>query len=577
MVLRGSGAATDAYDTDTGWAAAPIDRLGPASHTLAMSVAAPETASAPLPAPKAASGAWPFALLVGGLWLWAVPINAHYWNTDPNYSYGWIVPLLVVFYVWKRLGTQPEAFWHTRAEVATPDRRLNPWLLAVPALALFPLEVYRVEYHQSGIVLWVINLATVGVTLAGAWWLGRRRLLGQMLFPVLFFLTAVPWPAKIATPIQQGLMTNVAQVVSEILLWLGHPVQLDGAVLKLSKGTVGIVEACSGIRSLQSGLMVSLAVGELLMLTRWRRGTLVALGVVLALFSNLARTFTLCWIMDNQGDAAMHRWHDRVGEIAMYSFYALIYIGGKMMEAKQPALWPEGGDRWSLRLARLNWLAVPDLRPLLTLGLVMFALVHGWYYVLMLQVKPQTVPYFSARLEAQDGNEKLKFDEDVWGRLGANEGEQLRHKTPLAPAGYVDAYHLFWKPSAMSKTALHHRPDVCMPGSGWKQTGDVEFLEIPLTGRSLRWMLFRFERGDVRAVQLWSVWRNGDPVEMDYSNKFTALPEKYGALPTSRHMMGVELVSVFLPYSGKEAAPIDLLKSALPQMFEYHPPVKSTK
>ena len=129
----------------------------------------------------------------------------------------------------------------------------------------------------------------------------------------------------------------------------------------------------------------------------------------------------------------------------------------------------------------------------------------------------------------------------------------------------------------MSKTALHHRPDVCMPGSGWKQTGEVEFLDIPLNGRSLRWMLFRFERGDVRAVQLWSVWRNGDPVEMDYSNKFTALPEKYGALPTSRHMMGVELVSVFLPYSGKEAAPIDLLKSALPQMFEYHPPAKSTK
>lgn len=539
-----------------------------------MSAAVSESAAAPPPVTTTARWNWPFMLLLGALWAWAVSINAFFWETDPNYSYGWIVPPLVIFYLWKRLGTQPETFW-------SPDtgagRRLNSWLLAVPALALFPLEVYRIEYHQSGIVLWVINLATAAFTLEGAWWLGRRRLLGQVLFPVLFFLTAVPWPAKIATPVQQGLMTNVAQVVSEILLWLGHPVQLDGAVLKLDKGTVGIVEACSGIRSLQSGLMVSLAVGELLMLTRGRRGALVGLGVVLALLSNLVRTFTLCWIMDSQGDTAMHRWHDRVGNIAMYSFYALIYLGGKLMEAKQPALWPEGGDAWKARLARLDWPGVPDLRPLLALGVAMFAVVHTWYFVLKLQVRPQTEPYFAARLADGDTNEKLPFDEQVWGRLGPNEGEQLRHKTSLATTGYVDAYHLFWRPSAMSKTALHHRPDVCMPGSGWKQLGEVETVEIPLNGHPLRWLLFRFERGDIKAVQLWGVWRNGEPVDMDYSNKLTALPEVYRPIPSTRHLMGVELVSVFLPYPARDSAPVNLLKATLPQMFEYHgsaPPVK---
>ncbi|HTH48266.1 MAG TPA: exosortase/archaeosortase family protein [Candidatus Limnocylindria bacterium] len=536
-----------------------------------MAVAVPEAAvGAPLPAPSKVRWHWPLIVLLGGLWAWAVAINAFFWETDPNYSYGWIVPLLLVFYLWKRLGTRPEGFWSVSP--STTERRLNPWLLALPALALFPIEVYRVEYHQSGIVLWVINLATVAVTLASAWWLGGRRLLWQVLFPVLFFLTAVPWPAKIATPIQQGLMTNVAQVVSEILLWLGHPVQLDGAVMHLSKGTVGVVEACSGIRSLQSGLMVSLAVGELLMLTRARRAGLVGLGILLALFSNLVRTFTLCWIMDTQGDTAMHRWHDPVGEIAMYSFYALIYVGGKLLEAKEPAPWPQGsGGPWRNHFVRLNWSAVPDLRPLLGLGLVMFAVVHGWYFVLKLQVKPQTTPYFVAKYGADSGNEKEKFDEQVWGRLGANEGDQMRHPTPLSPAGYVDAYHLFWRPSPMSKTALHHRPDVCMPGSGWKQVGEVETLQIPLNGRPLRWLLFRFERGDLKAMQLWGVWRNGEPVEMDYSDKLTALPEKYRPIPSPRHLMGVELVSLFMPYRG-EAPPTSVFQTVLPGMFDYHSP-----
>ncbi len=536
-----------------------------------MAVAVAETsAGAPSQAPVRARWNWPLIVLLGGLWAWAVAINAFFWETDPNYSYGWVVPFLLVFYLWKRLGTQPEAFWVSAPTGAR--RRLSPWLLAVPALALFPIEVYRVEYHQSGIVLWVINLATVALTLASAWWLGGRRLLLQVAFPVLFFLTSVPWPAKIAVPVQQGLMTNVAQIVSEILLWMGRPVQLDGAVLHLTKGTVGIVEACSGIRSLQSGLMVSLAVGELLMLTRLRRVGLVSLGVFLALLSNLIRTFTLCWIMDNQGDEAMHHWHDRVGNIAMYSLYALIYVGGKLLEPKQPAPWPEGGDSWKVRLARLNWPAVPNLRPLLGVGLVMFAVVHGWYLVLKLQVKPQTEPYFAAKFMPEDGNEKQKFDEQVWGRLGANEGEQMRHKTALSPAGYVDAYHLFWRPSPMSKTALHHRPDVCMPGSGWKQVGDVETVEIPLDGQPLRWMLFRFERGDLKAMQLWGVWRNGQPVEMDYSDKLTALPEKYRPVPSPRHLMGVELVSLFLPYRGDVAPPVTVFRTVLPGMFDYHSP-----
>ena len=148
----------------------------------------------------------------------------------------------------------------------------------------------------------------------------------------------------------------------------------------------------------------------------------------------------------------------------------------------------------------------------------------------------------------------------------------MRHKTALSPAGYVDAYHLFWRPSPMSKTALHHRPDVCMPGSGWKQVGDVETVEIPLDGRPLRWMLFRFERGDLKAMQLWGVWRNGQPVEMDYSDKLTALPEKYRPVPSPRHLMGVELVSLFMPYRGDVAPPVTVFRTVLPGMFDYHSP-----
>jgi exosortase len=502
-----------------------------------------------------------------------------YWNSDPNYSYGWVVPALIVFFLWRRLGELPAEAWRDFGRDAAGARKISPWLLAIPALGLFPLEVYRTEYFQSGIVLWAINGGTVALTLLAAWWLGGKRFFITVLFPVVFYLTAVPWPALVAVPLQQKLMQGVAVTVAEILLWMGYSVQLEGAQLHLSKGTVGIVEACSGIRSLQSGLMVSLAVGELLMLTRWRRFGLVAAGIGLAIFSNLVRTFTLCWIMEHKGEAGMHAAHDIVGNIAMYSLYALIYMIGMMLELRgNEAPWPTEKVPWRQRVSQLRWDKVPDARPLLATGVLMFLAVHVWYYTLRVIVKPQVEPQFTALIDPAKGIKKLEYDENVWAKLGPTSGEQLSYETTDAPMGSLSAYHLFWKPSPKSRIALGHRPDICMPGSGWKQDGAVEAIDVPVNGVPLTFHVFRFSRpdGDYRAIQVWGVWRNGQPVEMDYSQRLTASPEKFGFTPTSRHLQGVELVSFFLPYQGSKSPPLSVITDNVTKLFSYRPFVSQT-
>lgn len=515
-----------------------------------------------------------FLGLLAAVWVWAIGSCVPYWQNDPNYSYGWVVPPLILFFLWRRLADRPLSDWQAFRREAQASYKPNRWLLALPALGLFPLEVYQSEYFQSGIVLWAINLTAVGFSLLSAWWLGGWRLLLLIAFPFLFFLTAVPWPALIAIPVQQYLMQFVAHVVAEVLLWLGTPVTMEGAQLHLTKGTVGIVEACSGIRSLQSGLMVSLAVGELLLLSPRRRLGLLGIAFLLALASNLVRTFTLCWIMETRGDEAMHHAHDLVGNIAMYSFYGLIYGAGKLLEQpdRLPPI-PTDLPPWKERLGYLGWGGVPDFRILLATALAAFVGVHAWYYVLRVTVKPQAFPQFTALIGTNSAVSSQEFEENVWKKLGANDGQQFEASVEEAPLGVMHIYHLFWKPGPKSRLALGHRPDICMPGSGWKSYGDVEEATISFEGKPLDFHVFHFRRddSDLKALQVWGVWRNGQSVEMDYSRRLSASPEVFSFLPTSRHLLGVELVSCFVPYRGTEVPSLELVKEHLPKYFEFTP------
>lgn len=518
---------------------------------------------------------WAFTLLEAVLWIWSILVCVPYWMHMDDYAYGWFVPIGMFLFLWMRLGGQKREFWEECGREGRATWRVSPWLIALAGLGLFPIEVYREEYHQSGLVLWGINMAKVAFSMAGAWWLGGRKLLGLTLFPLLFFLTAVPWPAKIAHPLQQNLMIGIANVIAEILLWLDVPVQLQGAVLNLTNGTVGIVEACSGIRSLQSGLMVSLAVGELMWLTRGGRALLVVTGIGLALLSNLARTFTLCWIVEKSGSAAMNAKHDLVGNVAMYSLYALIFAAGAWLGRGRQGLWPrKDAGTWGERISLLSWEHVPDFRPLLAVTVTVFLTVHGWYKVLEIRAKPQGAPAFTAILEAGSGNEKRPFSDAVWGQLGANEGDSIVRSQRSAPMGEVYGSHLFWKPSAMSRTALHHRPDVCMPGSGWKMEGDPTETTVEISGQKLRFFVFKFQREElggkmVSAITLWGVWRNGVEVPFDFTTS-AALPEKYGFLPTDRHMRAIELIAAMVPYE-KGEPPLEAAREALAAMFQYKP------
>src|SRR4029077_10025992 len=106
---------------------------------------------------------------------------------------------------------------------------------------------------------------------------------------------------------------HLAAIDVELLNLLGIPTLQRGHLIATSLSTVGIDEACSGIRSLQASLMISLFLGQLYQLRLGKRSGLVLAGFGLAVFFNLIRTFTLVCIASQSGLGTMGKWHDSTG------------------------------------------------------------------------------------------------------------------------------------------------------------------------------------------------------------------------------------------------------------------------
>lgn len=478
----------------------------------------------------------PLALLLGALWTWVFWSCAEHWRGNPNYSYGWMVPLLAVgfalrrWWIWSAL-PQPNDQW------SRP--RQSSWTLSIPLLSaalIFVLEFAREQVWHPQIILWTICLLAIACTLAAFHWKGGMTLVRAEIFPVLFFLTAVPWPPRFEQPLTSRLMQWVAAATTESLHWLAIEAETSGAAIALRSGLVGITEACSGIRSLQAGIMFGLALGEWFLLRPARRVVLLAIAIALAFATNLARTLALSLHAEWNGVASVEQVHDLIGNIVITAMIAGIWSAGKLLapRALRPVIsLPQMKTKFRALLNALTAPAGPALRLTALACLAGFVLARGVSAHIDSQDQAQLVPFFVSRADGE-GTRFLRVPNEIWNELHPTSGEFIRKESGDLSRRAADCYHFFWKPSPWNRFALVHRPDICMPGVGWKLSAAPEPVDVEFNGNSLRCYAFRFQRENYFALELWGVWRNGEPVSLDY------LPAQIlgAAPPPSLHLLG---------------------------------------
>jgi len=279
-------------------------------------------------------------VLFAALWLDLIRQLSYMWESNEQYAFGWFVPVLAIGLVLSKWSSRPAP------EPAQPPRS---FLITIGILALLflPARVVHEVNQDWAMFSWLITLTIVGLTLYAVFLIGGWPWVKHFGFAICFILVAVRWPYRIENSLTYRLMSLVTTVTVEALGVLGVPAVQHGHLIEVSTGTVGVDEACSGIRSVQSSIMAALLMGELYRLRLWARAALLAFGLLFAFLFNVARTMFLTWQADAHGVDAIDKWHDPAGisiTVACFlSLWAIAVLVAKRWSTKAPEISPTSG------------------------------------------------------------------------------------------------------------------------------------------------------------------------------------------------------------------------------------------
>lgn len=261
----------------------------------------------------------------GGLivvwWVWEL---SHHWAALVEYQFGWIVVVLAAFLAWERFPNQPEREPGKHSILVT--------LLAMAGfIAVLGAELYRIGLSRTATQVMLMSLGCAAFLLAQMLVLGGWTWTRHFLFPLLFFFVAVPIPKILWNPIVFGLQALVTTLNVEALNVMGVPAIQHNHVIQLPNMTVGVDEACSGVRSLQSSIMATLFIGDLTLRRAGGKFFFFIAGITLAVVGNFGRSLYLSMTAYRGGPDALNAVHDSAGwSVLLFTALGMAALGWVM-------------------------------------------------------------------------------------------------------------------------------------------------------------------------------------------------------------------------------------------------------
>jgi exosortase len=194
----------------------------------------------------------------------------HDWSIDEDYSHGFLVIPIALYLAWERRG---------KFLAATQQPNLLGLIVAFGSIGLLLGGVLGAEVFTTEVSL-------LGTLAGSVLFLFGWSHLRVMLFPIAFLALMIPLPAIIFNQITFPLQLLASRFGESALTLAQIPVLREGNVIHLANTSLEVAEACSGIRSLISLLMLAVVYGYFTDARSWIRSVLAVATVPVAIVAN---------------------------------------------------------------------------------------------------------------------------------------------------------------------------------------------------------------------------------------------------------------------------------------------------
>lgn len=197
------------------------------------------------------------------------------WWVDPNYSHGFLVPLVSIFLIWKK-----------RDKLKTLERRRSYFglLILLLGLGIYIVGTAGAEYFSARFSLVIVLFGLI-------FYLNGKEWARELLFPIAFLSFMVPIPYVIYYSIAFPMQLFSSKLTYLLLHFIGLPSIRQGNIIHLPNYSLEVVEACSGLRSLVSLLALGAFFAYITFKSNYKRIILFLSVFPIAIGANILRIF----------------------------------------------------------------------------------------------------------------------------------------------------------------------------------------------------------------------------------------------------------------------------------------------
>jgi exosortase D (VPLPA-CTERM-specific) len=375
------------------------------------------------------------------------------WDTQEEYSHGFIIPLVSVYFLWEK------------KSVILKDRSQS-------TLAGFAVLFLSLVFYFIGVVGDLFSLLRVSFILLliglALLFVGYKST-KAMLIPILILIFSFPIPPVLQAELTVKLQLLSSQLGVAVIRAFNIPVFLEGNVIDLGSYQLQVVEACSGLRYLFPLMSLAFICVYLYQVALWKRIIVFFTAIPITLLMNSFRIGVIGVLVNSWGiEAAEGFTHDFEGWVVFIACLAILFLEMWLLSWRERKL-QSWGDIFGLTIHQSpvpESLAPFSFVPLYSaVGILCFAV----FFIKPLGSRADFIPPRQSFLD---------FPLQIADWKGVRESLDLETVKFLALSDYVlinfsnhnnqqvNFYAAYYQ--TQKHGAVPHSPKQCISGGGWQ-------------------------------------------------------------------------------------------------------------